>query len=85
LKITLFYTNYSIKLQLYKKPKKFEYITDYIKINIKQIKNLYNFLIINIKFFLERIAFYINKKYFKNFQLKKRNKVYFLQQNIQII
>jgi effector-binding domain-containing protein len=40
-------------------------------------------LVIDIKFFTERIAFYTNKKYFEGPRLKKGNKVYFLQQNIQ--
>jgi hypothetical protein len=40
-------------------------------------------LVIDIKFFAEKIAFYTNKKYFGGLRLKKENKVYFLQRNIQ--
>jgi hypothetical protein len=40
-------------------------------------------LVIDIKFFTKRIAFYTNKKYLEGPRLKKGNKVYFLQQNIQ--
>jgi hypothetical protein len=72
----LFYTNYSIELQLYRKPKEFGSIAEYTRIDIEQIKNLYNSLVINIKFFAERIAFYTNKKCLKGPWLKKGDKVY---------
>jgi hypothetical protein len=83
LKTTLFYTNYSIEPRPYRKPKDFGSISEYTRIDIEQIKNFYNLLVINIKFFAERIAFYINKKYLGGPRLKKGDKVYFLQQNIQ--
>ena len=83
LKTILFYTNYNIKLQLYKQAKEISSIAEYTRIDIEQIKDLYNNLVINIKFFVQRIAFYTNKKYFKEPWLKKGNKVYLLQQNIK--
>jgi hypothetical protein len=83
LKTTLFYTNYSIEPKPYRKPKDFGSISEYTRIDIEQIKNFYNLLVIDIKFFVERIAFYTNKKYLGGSRLKKGDKVYFLQQNIQ--
>jgi hypothetical protein len=81
-KTTLFYTNYSIELQPYREPKEFGSIAEYTKIDIEQIKNLYNSLFFDIKFFAKRIAFYTNKKRFESPRLKKGDKVYLLQQNI---
>jgi hypothetical protein len=83
LKTTLFYTNYSIEPRLYREPKEFGSIAEYTKIDIEQIRNLYNSLVIDIRFFAERIAFYTNKKRLEGPWLKKENKVYLLQQNIQ--
>jgi hypothetical protein len=85
LKTTLFYTNYSIEPRPYRKPKDFRSISEYTRIDIEQIKNLYNLLVIDIKFFTERIAFYTNKKRLGGPWLKKGDKVYLLQQNIQTI
>ena len=82
-KTILFYTNYSIELQLYKEAREISSIAEYTRIDIEQIKNLYNNLVIDIKFFVQQIAFYTNQKYLKRPWLKKRNKVYLLQQNIK--
>jgi hypothetical protein len=83
LKTTLFYTNYSIEPRPYREPREFGSIAEYTRIDIEQIKNLYNSLVIDIKFFAERIAFYTNKKCLEGPRLKKGDKVYLLQQNIQ--
>jgi hypothetical protein len=82
-KTTLFYTNYSIEPRPYREPKEFGSIAEYTRIDIEQIKNLYNLLVIDIKFFAERIAFYTNRKRLKGPRLKRGDKVYLLQQNIQ--
>ena len=44
---------------------------------------LYNKLKQDIKFLLHRLAFYHNKHRSKEFMLKKRDKVYLLQKNIE--
>ena len=83
LKTTPFYTNYSIEPQLYRKAKEISSIAEYTRIDIKQIKDLYNNLVIDIKFFVQQIAFYTNRKCLEGPWLKKGDKVYFLQQNIK--
>ena len=83
LKTILFYTNYSLEPQLYKEAKEITSIAEYTRIDIEQIKNLYNNLVIDIKFFVQKIAFYANRKCLERPRLKKGDKVYLLQQNIK--
>ena len=83
LKTTPFYTNYSIEPQPYREAKEISSIAEYTRIDIEQIKNLYNNLVMDIKFFAQQMTFYTNKKRLEGPWLKKRNKVYLLQQNIK--
>ena len=83
LKTILFYANYSIELQLYKEAKEISSIAEYTRIDVEQIKNLYNNLVIDIKFFVQQMAFYTNKKCLEGPWLRRGDKVYFLQRNIK--
>ena len=55
-----------------------------VNIHVKELYKLYKELSINIKFLLYCSMFYYNKYYVEALMLKKRNKVYLLQKNIEI-
>jgi hypothetical protein len=83
LKTTPFYANYGIEPRPYGEPKDFGSISEYARIDVEQIKNLHDSLVMDIKFFAERMAFYANKKRLGSPRLKKGDKVYLLRRNIQ--
>ena len=57
--------------------------TEKINIHAKKLYKLYKELSIDIKFLLHCSTFYHNKHYAEALMLKKRDKVYLLQKNIE--
>ena len=56
-----------------------------VSVNASKLYTLHQKLQIDIKFLIYRSAFYYNKHYAEASMLKKRDKVYLLQKNIETI
>ena len=81
---TLFFTNHEYNANLFQESKKAMILTEQVNITVTEMWTLYNKLKQDIEFLSHRSAFYHNKHRFRESMLKKRDKVYLLQKNIEI-
>ena len=81
--VSLFYVNYEFNSTI-SKVRELTEVTQKVKIQISQLKDLYKILQYNIKFAAEQSAVYYNKKIVRELTLKERNKVYLLHHNVKI-
>ena len=79
----LFFTNYEYNANLFQESKKATVLIKQVNITATEMQTLYNKLKQDIKFLLHRSVFYHNKYRFRESMLKKKNKVYLLQKNIE--
>ena len=75
---TLFFANYKYNINLFFELKKAIVLIEQVNITIKKIQQVHKKLKKDIKFLLHRLAFYYNQHRFREFMLKKRDKVYLL-------
>ena len=80
----LFFVNYEYNANLFLELKKVIILTEQVNITVTDIQRLYKELKRDIEFLLHWSAFYHNQYRSKESMLKKRNKVYLLQKNIEI-
>ena len=83
--ITLFFINYKYNINLFFKLKKATVLIEQVNITAKKIQQIYKKLKKDIKFLLHRLVFYYNQHRFRESMLKKKNNIYLLQKNIEII
>ena len=81
--VSLFYINYEFNSTI-SKVRELTEVTQKVKIQISQLKDLHKILQYNIKFAAEQSAVYYNKKIVRELTLKERNKVYLLHHNVKI-
>ena len=81
--MTLFFVNHEYNANLFQESKKAMILTEQVNITITEMQMLHNKLKQDIKFLSYRSAFYHNKHRSEELMLKKRDKVYLLQKNIE--
>ena len=81
---TSFFTNHDYNANLFLALKKVKVWAEKANVNTKELYKMYQELKTDIEFLAYRSAFYYNKYYAEASMLKKRNKVYLLQKNIEI-
>ena len=81
---TSFFVNHEYNANLFLESKKAIILTEQVSVIIKNMQNLHKELKKNINFLSHQSAFYYNKYHAGAPMLKERNKVYFLQKNIEI-
>ena len=84
IKQTSFFVNYSYDINLFLALKEAKAWAEKANINIKKLYKIYQELKTDIKFLAYRSVFYYNKYHAEIIMLKKRDKVYLLQKNIEI-
>ena len=80
---TSFFMNHEYNANLFQESKKAMILTEQVNITVTEMQTLHNKLKQDIKFLSHRSAFYHNKHRFRESMLKKRDKVYLLQKNIE--
>ena len=80
---TLFFANHEYNINLFQELKKAIILIEQVNITVTEMWTLHNKLKQDIKFLLHRLTFYHNKYRFRESILKKKNKVYLLQKNIE--
>ena len=80
---TLFFTNHEYNINLFQESKKAMILTEQVNIITTEMQTLYKKLKQDIEFLLHRSVFYHNKHHAEASMLKKRDKVYLLQKNIE--
>ena len=78
-----FFTNHEYNANLFQESKKATVLTEQANITAIEMQTLHKKLKQDIEFLLHRSAFYHNKHYVEASMLKKRDKVYLLQKNIE--
>ena len=81
--ITSFFTNHEYNTNLFQESREAIVLTEQVNITATEMQVLHKKLKQDIKFLLHRSAFYHNKHHAEASMLKKRNKVYLLQKNIE--
>ena len=82
--MTPFFTNHEYNINLFQESKKATVLTEQVNITVTEMQTLHKELKQDIKFLSHRSAFYHNKHRSEESMLKKRDKVYLLQKNIEI-
>ena len=82
--MTLFFINYRYNINLFFKSKKATVLIEQVNITAKKMQQMYKELKRDIEFLSYRLIFYHNQYRFRESMLKKKNKVYLLQKNIEI-
>ena len=82
--MTLFFANHEYNTNLFLESKKATVLTEQVNIIVTNMQKLHKKLKRDIKFLLYRLVFYHNQHRFRESMLKKRDKVYLLQKNIEI-
>ena len=80
---TSFFVNHEYNTNLFQELKKATVLTEQVNITATEMQTLYKELKQDIKFLLHRSVFYYNKHHAEASMLKKRDKVYLLQKNIE--
>ena len=80
---TLFFTNHRYNTNLFQELKKATVLTEQVNITTTDMQILHKELKQDIKFLLYRSVFYHNRHRSEEPMLKKRDKVYLLQKNIE--
>ena len=83
-KQTSFFANYEYNVNLFLESKKVTVLTEQVKITVNKMHKLHKELKTDIEFLLHCSAFYHNQYHAGAPTLKKKNKVYLLQKNIEI-
>ena len=83
--MTSFFANHEYNINLFQESKKAMILTEQVNIIVTEMQTLYRELKQDIEFLLHRSAFYHNKHHAEASMLKKKNKVYLLWKNIEII
>ena len=78
-----FFTNHEYNANLFQESKKATVLTEQVNVTVTEMQTLHKELKQDIKFLLHRSAFYHNKYRSKESMLKKRDRVYLLQKNIE--
>ena len=81
--IMLFFANHRYNANLFQESKKATVLTEQVNITVTEMQTLYRELKQDIEFLLHQSAFYHNKHRSREPMLKKRDKVYLLQKNIE--
>ena len=79
-----FFINHEYNTNLFQELKKVIVLTEQVNITATDMQKLHKKLKKDIKFLLYRSVFYHNQYRFRESILKKRDKVYLLQKNIEI-
>ena len=80
---TPFFTNHKYNMNLFLKSKKVTVLTEQVKVTVNEMHKLHKELQTDIEFLLHCLAFYHNQHHAETLMLKKRDKVYLLQKNIE--
>ena len=80
---TPFFVNHEYNANLFQEPKKVMVLTEQVNITATEMQTLYKELKQDIEFLLHRSAFYHNQHRSEESMLKKKDKVYLLQKNIE--
>ena len=78
-----FFMNHEYNANLFQESKKAMILMKQVNITVTEMQMLHKELKQDIKFLLHRSTFYHNKHRFREPMLKKRNRVYLLQKNIE--
>ena len=81
--ITPFFANHGYNANLFQEPKKAMILIEQVNITAMEMQTLHRELKQDIEFLLHQSAFYHNKHRSREPMLKKRDKVYLLQKNIE--
>ena len=81
--MTLFFANHKYNTNLFQESKKATVLTEQVNITATDMQKLYKKLKKDIKFLLHRSVFYHNQHRSEESMLKKKDKVYLLQKNIE--